>query len=260
MNTKLARIIMLSLQSLITVIIGVTFFSALGLPDMSQMIRHSIPCLIQTLANFLFALVLFLNYKKTSIIDIQIASILLVSTSLENIRIYSYFSEYSFREPVSNAVVAPIFFFALILSATMFCVLSILPQIRSFTTVNNMIFIGILAALAIVVFGPRISDLEHLEEINLYIILAFILYIAAIVSFFVEMISNLHTFNVLKQVSQLAVVVGDFLLSTRSSIGLSYLGVGLFLAGELTLSIMLITRARRYDVNADITDDSIVTT
>lgn len=256
MNNKIVRIALLCFQIVISLVIFIVLVIGIaGGESMAGMVRLSIPCSIQTIANLAFSIVLYMNYKRTSLLDIQIAPVLLLSTSLENVRIFSYYAQFSYHEPVSQSLIAPLFFFSLILSAVMFCGLSVIPQSRSLISVNNYIGVGVIASAMLLLFGPRIKDLEHLESISIYILLVWLLYGVAMISFIISIIQNPHRGNILKQLSQMALVAGDFLLSTMDAVGLIYAGICIYLAGEILLSVMLLSKSRSYD-ETDITEEA----
>ncbi|MDY4888557.1 MAG: hypothetical protein SO135_02270 [Sphaerochaetaceae bacterium] len=254
MNNKIVRIAILAFQIVISLAIFILLaIGFAGGEEMEMMVRLSIPCLIQTISNLIFSILLFFYYKKTNSLDLQMAPVLLLSTSLENIRIFAYFAEYSYREPISQGIIATIFLFSMLLSAEMFCGSSIIHQSRSRISVNNYIICGIIATIAILIFGPRVTDLVHLESIWMYMLLIRVLYICAVLGFIVNIIINPRRSNVIIRLAMIALSSGNFLLSLRNALPLAYTGTILFFAGEITIGAILLKASRKLDTT-DITD------
>ncbi|MBO4388857.1 MAG: hypothetical protein J5785_05425 [Spirochaetales bacterium] len=240
MNSKAARYALLIAQILISLVI----FSilVLGISEgetMRPMVTRSIPCSVQTTANLLFSVILFFGLRKTGMVELSIAPFLLLSTSLENIRIFSYYAEYSHAELISSDVLAALFLFSLLLSLVMFCGLSFTFLSRSLISVNHYILAGIVGVVLVMAFGPRISDAADIRHIAVYRMLIIILFSTAVVSFAAGILTNLHTYNIGKQVALLGLTVGDFMLSMFSSAAPLYIGLVIFTACEIFLTVMI---------------------
>ncbi len=257
MNSKAVKIALLIIQCLISAVVFVVLVMGIsGGERMRNMVLQSIPCSIQTTANLIFSIILYKRFKETSMLDLQISHVLLLSTSLENVRIFAFYAQYSYREPISQDLVAPVFYFSLILTSVMFCGLSIIPLSKSFISVNNYVASGLAGSVLIMIFGPRITDMEHLNAINIYNTLVCILFAAALVSFLAGMLSNLRAYNVLKHLSIAGLAIGDFMIAFSSSLVTQYLGISLFVACEIILSIMIKRGTRSYAAT-DITSEAI---
>lgn len=241
MMNKAAGIGFLALQILSFAAVFAIFVAGIA-QKVDPMVERSVPFVIQTASNLVFSVVLFHNRKKVGSMVFRFISILLLGASLQNIRLFSAYSLLSHRAPFLQAASTSVFLFASILTALMFCGLSLIPQARSLITVNNYIALAVFASLSFLVFGPRVVNLDHLRTVGVYRLLVVVVYVCAFVSFAIDLAIRPRGGDLAVRLSRGTLLLGSFLLTVFHNKIANYAGAAFFVAGEIGFSAILLSK------------------
>lgn len=241
MINKAAGIGLLALQILC---FGAVFLILMAgvVQNVDPMVERSIPFVIQTASNLVFSTILFHNRKKVGSMMFRFVSVLLLATSLQNLRLFSLYSIHARRAAFLQVPSTSVFLFASILAALMFCGLGLIPQAKSLLTVSNYIALAVFASLSLVVFGPRAVDVDHLRTVGIYRVLVVALYLCAFLNLLVESFNRRRGGGLVVRLSRGALLLGSFLLTVLDGRIAGYLGAALYAAGEAGFSLLLLSK------------------